>query len=457
MNNDKSSPGATLFIVSAVQFLTPYMMSAVGVALPTIGKEFSASAVQLGLVETIYILAASLFLVPAGRMADIKGRKKVFTSGAVVFTMGTIAISFSTSIESFIVFRFFQGAGAAMVTSTSVAILTSVFPASQRGKAMGVIVGCVYAGLSAGPGLAGVLVTHFGWRWVFYLVVPFQFIALYLTIFKLKGEWLESENEKFDLIGSLIYIFSLFLLISGASRLNTNIYAAPAMVTGFIGFILFFIYESKIEFPVLNVALLKENRVFAMSNLATMINYAASFGVTFLLSLYLQTTKALSPKEAGIILLTQPVIQTVLSPVTGKMSDKFSSSKLATIGMAICAVALFAGGLIDSNTPISLIYVVLILMGLGFSIFSSPNMNAVMGSVEPKHYGIASSLVATMRTLGMLVSMTTITLIFSVYMGDLEVTQQTSDLFVKSMKTGFFIFSGLSIAGVLSSFGRISK
>jgi len=457
LSDKKTDPKTTLFIVSIVQFFTPYMMSAVGIALPSIGREFDASAFELGLVETAYILGLSLFLVPVGRMADIKGRKKVYTLGIFLFTIATFIIPFSSSMKFFIIARFFQGAGAALIVSTSVAILTSVFPPHKRGKAMGIIVACVYSGLSAGPVLGGFFVTYVDWRLVFIAVIPFQIIALYLTLFKLKGEWIEAENQKFDWIGSLIYMCSLFAMIYGAARIETEVFGVYLFVSGLIGLIVFVFFESFLKSPVLDVSLLKNNRVFALSNLATMINYASSFGATFLFSLYLQEVKNFSPRDAGFILIIQPLIQAVLSPYAGKLSDRFSSSKIATIGMSVCAFSLFLCSFINETTSVIKIYAVLILMGTGFSIFSSPNMNAVMSSVESEHYGLAASLVATMRTSGMLVSMTLITFLFSVLMGTSEVSYETRDIFMMSMKTSFIIFSFLSVFGVFCSFGRITK
>lgn len=457
MSDKKTDPKTTLFIVSMVQFFTPYMMSAVGIALPSIGREFGASAFELGLVETAYILGLSLFLVPVGRIADIKGRKKVYTLGIFLFALATLIIPFSTSMRFFIIARFFQGAGAALIVSTSVAILTSVFPPNKRGKAMGIIVACVYSGLSLGPVLGGFFVTYVDWRLVFIAVVPFQIIALYLSLFKLKGEWIEAENEKFDWLGSFIYMCSLFAMIFGAARIETEIWGIYLFVSGIVGLIGFCIFESFLKSPVLDVSLLKNNRVFALSNLATMINYASSFGVTFLFSLYLQEVKLFSPRDAGFVLIVQPLVQAVLSPYAGKLSDRFSSSKIATIGMAVCAFALFLCSFIKESTPVINIYAVLILMGTGFSIFSSPNMNAVMSSVKSKYYGVAASLVATMRTFGMLVSMTLITFLFSVLMKTSEVSYETRTIFLLSMKTSFILFSVLSVIGVFCSLGRISK
>ncbi|MDY0131296.1 MAG: MFS transporter [Desulforegulaceae bacterium] len=457
MSDQKSDPKTTLLIVSIAQFFTPYMTSAVGVAIPAIGMEFKASAFELGLIQTAYMLGISLFLVPSGRMADIKGRKKVYTLGILLFTITTAIILFSKTMVFFIALRFLQGAGASLIMSTSIAILTSVFPANKRGKAMGIVVACVYLGLSAGPGLGGLLVTGIGWRFVFVLVIPFQLIALYLTFFKLKGEWKEAENERFDWGGTIIYMAALFLLILGATRLDTSAWGVYLFIAGLLGVVGFVVFESYVKFPILNVLLLRNNRVFALSNLATMINYASSFGITFLFAIYLQVIKGFSARDAGFILIAQPVIQAVFSPVIGRLSDRFSSSKLATLGMAVCAVSLFLCSFVTETTSIVNIYLILIIMGTGFAIFSSPNMNAVMSSVESKYYGFAASFVATMRTIGMLVSMTFITFLFSVLMGELEVSYETKDLFLATMKISFILFSGLSVLGVFCSMGRISK
>ncbi|BCS96726.1 MFS transporter [Desulfoluna limicola] len=451
------SPAVTIFVVSAVQFLTPFMMSAVGVALPAIGKEFSAGAVQLGMVEMVYILAVSLIMLPAGRMADIHGRKKIFVLGTVLFIVATLLLALAPTIGTFILFRFLQGTGASMVTATSVAILSSVIPPAQRGKAMGIVVAAVYVGLSAGPTLAGFMVTHIGWRWIFFSALPVEIAALILTLTRLKGEWKGAEGMPFDWVGSLIYIAALFAIIFGATHLKEGIPPVMLLVGGLAGMIGFLVWESKSDSPILNVGLLLENRVFAMSNAATLINYAASFGVTFFFSLYLQQVKGLSPQDAGLILITQPILQAVLSPLSGKLSDTLPPGRIATFGMGLCTVALALCTTIRVETPIPFLLGVLVLLGIGFAFFSSPNMTTVMGSVTPKDYGIASSLIATMRTVGMLTAMTVITIILTLFMGDAPVTPETAASYVDSMRTGFIIFSGLSVLGIFCSMGRMEN
>jgi EmrB/QacA subfamily drug resistance transporter len=451
------SSAATLFVVSAVQFLTPFMLSAVGVALPAIGREFSASAVQLGLVETVYIFAFSLFLIPAGRLGDIHGRKKIFTIGIVVFTAGTILISLAFSITSFIVFRFFQGCGGAMISGTSVAILSSVFPAARRGRAMGVIVGCIYLGLSLGPVLSGFMVTHLGWRWIFYLGVLVELLCLLLTVSKLKGEWADARGERFDFMGTLLFVVSLFCLIYGTLNQKEGGIYLVLIASGALGLLIFLAFEYRCSSPILDVGLLIRNRVFAFSNLATLINYAASYGIAFFFSLYLQVVRGYSPEGAGLILIIQPVVQTALSPVFGRMADRVSPAGLATSGMALCALSLGLASQFNAGTPMRMIMGMLALMGVGFSVFSSPNTTTVMGSVPPKSYGIASSFLATMRTMGMLCSMTIITMVFNQIMGDHPVSAETQLSFLASMHRCFMIFCVLCVLGVFCSMVRLKK
>jgi EmrB/QacA subfamily drug resistance transporter len=449
------SGAATLFVVSAVQFLTPFMLSAVGVALPVIGREFSASAVQLGLVETVYIFAFSLFLIPAGRLGDIYGRKRIFTIGIVAFTVGTSSISFAFSIESFIVFRFFQGCGGAMISGTSVAILSSVFPPGKRGRAMGIIVGCVYLGLSLGPVLSGFMVTHLGWRWIFYLGVVVELFCLCLTLLKLKGEWADARGERFDFLGSLLYIVSLFFLIYGTLNQKGGSIYQVFMASGALGFLIFLGFEYRCSSPILDVGLVIHNRVFAFSNLATLINYAASFGIAFFFSLYLQVVRGYSPQQAGLILIIQPVFQSVLSPFFGRLADRISPAGLATAGMAVCSLSLGLVSQVQAGTPMPVIMGMLALMGVGFSLFSSPNTTTVMGSVPPKSYGIASSFLATMRTMGMLCCMTIITLVFKHIMGDHPVSAKTQSSFLVSLHLCMIIFCFLCVAGVFCSMVRL--
>jgi EmrB/QacA subfamily drug resistance transporter len=448
---------ATLFVVCVAHFLMPFMMSAVGVSLPVMGREFNASAIQLGLVETTYVLSASIFLLAMGRLGDIHGRRRIFQYGLILFTMVGGLLSQAWSIETVIALRFLQGMGGSMVMATTMAIVVSVFPAEERGRALGIAVASVYAGISCGPFFGGMLVTAFGWRSIFYLSVPFGIVAYLVSLAKFRGEWADARGEPFDWQGSLIYACAILLLICGASNLDRGLWAWSLTGIGLLGLALFLAFEARSAHPVLNVGLLRQNRVFALSNLAALFNYAATFGVTFFLSLYLQYVKGLSPQQAGSVLIVQPLLQAVLSPLCGRLSDRYPAERVATVGMLLCAVGLGVASTFSAGTGLPLVIATLTLLGIGFALFSSPNVSVIMGSVPPRYLGVASGLNSSMRTLGMMTSMTIITIVFSILMGGKPVTAETQAAFIASMHLSLLVFCGLCVAGIFCSLGRISR
>lgn len=446
---------ATLLVVCVAHFLMPFMMSAVGVALPAIGREFAATAMQLGLIETTYVLSSSIFLLAMGRLGDIHGRRRIFVYGVVVFTVGCGFLSQAWSIESLLAFRFLQGIGGSMVMATTIAIVVAVFPPEERGKALGIAVASVYAGISCGPFLGGILVSAWGWRSIFYLSVPLGVLTFLVASLRLRGEWADARGEPFDWLGGGVYAGAILLLIAGASNLNQGVWAFGAMLAGISGIVLFLYVESRTTYPLLNMVLLRDNRVFALSNLAALLNYAATFGVTFFFSLYLQYVKGLTPRQAGLLLIAQPLLQTVLSPLCGRLADRLPAARVATIGMALCALGLGLAATVDATTSLASIVSLLALLGTGFAFFSSPNTSVIMGSVEPRYLGVASSLGASMRTLGMMGSMMVITVIFSIYMAGEAVTISTLPQFLRSMRLALWIFCGLCILGIAFSAARL--
>jgi len=457
MEKKEESLATTLWVIAAVQFLTPFMFSAVGVALPAIGHEFSASAVHLGLIEMVYVLGVALFLLPMGRFADIHGRKRIFLAGNFLITLATIALSLAPTIELLIIFRFLQGVCAAMITSTSLAILTSVFPKERLGRAMGVVVGCVYLGISAGPTLAGLMVEYLNWHWIFYSAVPVELMALIFAVTHLKGEWAGSKGQAFDWLGSLLYITALFGIIVGIVEIH-DFSAARWLACGGIGvFAFFLVYETRIASPLFPLKKVASNRMFAFSNLATWLNYSASFGIMFFFSIYLQVIKGVSPKNTGLILIIQPLLQAACAPFAGRMSDRYQPAYIATAGMTLCTLGIALSAMLNATSPFLMIYGILLLMGLGFGFFATPNNTAIMGSINPGDYGMASSLIATMRTTGMLTSMTIITVLLSHFLGDRPVTIATGKEFVVTMKTAMILFSLMGILAIGLSLGRTPR
>jgi EmrB/QacA subfamily drug resistance transporter len=450
MNDSKR---AALMVAVAGSFVTPFMGSSINVALPAIAREFRMDAVLLSWIATSFLLAAAAFLVPLGKLGDIHGRKKVYTAGMVVFTLASLLSAGSLSAHMLILFRVCQGIGAAMIFSTGMAILTSVFPPEERGKALGISVAATYIGLSAGPFIGGLVTEHFSWRGVFLVNVPIGITAISLIFFKLKGEWAEARGEKFDLVGSLIYGVSLAALMYGVSLApeTASLWLICASMAGAAAFVT---WETNSRNPVFDLNLFRANRIFAFSSLAALLHYGATFGVTFLLSMYLQHVKGLSPQSTGLVLVTQPAIMALFSPLAGRISDRIEPRIVASAGMGFTAAGLLALAFLQEEWPLSSIIAVLVVLGFGFAFFSSPNMNAIMSSVERRFYGLASGSVGTMRLLGQMLSMGTATLIFAVVIGRVEIAPQHHVVLVKSLHYAFFVFSGLCVIGILLSLAR---
>jgi len=444
---------STLVIATLASFMTPFMGSSINIALPSIGKEFQIDAVLLSWIATSYLLAAAISLVPFGRLADIHGRKRIFKYGIYAFTLTSLLCAVSTSAPMLIIFRVFQGVGSAMIFATGVAIVTSVFPPLERGKALGINVAAVYIGLSLGPLLGGFLTQHLTWRSIFLMNVPLGGIIAALVVWKLKGEWAEAKGEKFDLPGAIIYGMALIVIMYGISLLPAT-RSLWIILLGVLGLVAFVIWESRTEHPVFNLSLFGTNRVFAFSNLAALINYSATFAVAFLLSLYLQYIKALSPQSAGLILIAQPIVMAAVSPFAGRLSDKIEPRIVSSLGMALTTVGLSLFIFLSEDSTLVSILASLIVLGLGFGFFSSPNTNAIMGSVDRRFYGLASGSVGTMRLLGMMISMGIATLVFAVYLGRVQITVAYFPVFVKAVKVAFMIFAILCFGGIFSSMVR---
>lgn len=441
---------AALLVAVMASFLTPFTVSSVNIALPAIASEFRADAIVLGWIATSYLLSAAVFLVPSGRMADIKGRKRVFGLGVAVFTLASILAVLSFSAEMLIAARTLQGVGSAMIFGTGIAILTSVYPADERGKVLGINIAAVYTALSLGPFLGGVLTQHFGWRSIFLINIPLGAVIL-LTLKELRGEWAEAEGEEFDFVGSVIYGIMLSSLIFGLTEVD---FMEPLIGLSILSFLAFLVWESRTRYPVVDIGLFRRNTTFTLSNLAALLNYSATFAVGFLLSLYLQYIKGFSPQQAGLILVSQPVVMALLSPLAGWLSDRIEPRTVASAGMAVITAALLTFYTLDSDTPLSVIVSALVLLGFGFAMFTSPNANAIMGSVERKFYGIASATLGTMRLLGQMFSMAIVMFIFSVYIGRVEITAATYRVLLESTRLSFAIFSVLCFAGIFISLAR---
>ena len=439
-----------LSVVTMASFLMPFMGSSINIALPPIQREFGMDAILLAWVPTSFILSVTVFLLPFGRIADIYGRKKIFTYGVAINTVFCLLAALSNSTVMLLIARVLQGVGGAMIYSTSIALITSTRPVEERGRALGIYVAVVYLGLSLGPFLGGVLTHNFGWRSIFLVNIPLGVAIITLLLWKLKQEWAEAKGEKFDFYGSAIYGFAIVAVMYGLSLLP-ELPAVGLIVIGALGFVAFCWWETRATDPILEISLFRRNKAFTLSNLAALINYSATYAIAFLLSLYLQYMKGLTPQTAGMVLLAMPVVQFIFSPLAGRLSDRITPQILAASGMALTTIGLTVFIFLNPDTEIVPILITLMLLGLGFAFFASPNTNAVISSVEIKTYGVASATLATMRQVGMMLSMGIAMLVFTIYIGRVEITPEYYPDFMRSTRIAFLIFAVLCLSGVFAS------
>jgi EmrB/QacA subfamily drug resistance transporter len=442
-----------LIIVALPNFLFPFMSTGLNVALPSISSDLSMDAISLGWVVTAYQLASMILVLPFGRLADLYGRKRILTIGMFVCSFACLLLMLSNSTVELISFRVLQGIGGVMSYTPGMAILISVFPADQRGKALGLLSAAVYAGQSAGPFIGGMLTHYFGWRSIFFTSMILSLLTIALIYWKMKGEWVESKGEKFDSIGATILGFGLFALVYGLSSLPDT-FGILLIGIGLVGLLAFILYELRATSPILNIDLFRKNRVFAFSSLALLLNFGAIWPITLLLSLYLQYIKGFNPQDAGLILITQPIMQVALSPFAGRLSDKVEPRIIASISMALTTIGLTMFAFLNNDSSLPYIIAGLLISGVGFAFFGSPNNNAIMSSVDKKFYGTASAVISLMRQMGIILSMGVIMMLFSIYIGKVQITPEYYAIFLTIVKVGFTVCALLCFGGIFISLSR---
>ena len=452
-NPDPSLQRITLAMVLVNAFATPLMLSAVNVALPAIARDLSMSAVTLGWVPLAYLMASAMFVLVFGRLADMFGRRRIFLLGTASVIVTSVMAALSVSAEMLVAARFLQGVSAAMLYATQVALVSSVYPPSGRGRAIGLTISMIYLGLAAGPVAGGFIVDLFGWRACFLLHIPLGVAALVIGLLFVKQEWSSGRRGGVDIFGAAVYAVSIFILCIAVSRLP-GIEGGVLSALALSGIVFFFLFEHRHRQPLLDVSLFFTNRVFTFSCLASLMIYTATFVNVVQVSLYLQYLKGLTATTAGFIMVCQPVTMALFSPLAGRLSDRFEPRHIATAGVLVCAVALCLLANLSADTPISYLLAALFLTGLGFGFFSSPNVNAIISSVERKQLGSANAVVATMRIVGQMGSMVLVTLVFALSLGTAEIQPDNYPVLEKSIRTIFSIAAFLCLPAFCFSMAR---
>lgn len=445
---------SVLFVSVVTSFITTFMGSALNLSVPNIEKDFGISAATVGWVITVYMLTCAALAVPFGRIADIIQRKKILWIGIMIFGICSAVGVFSSGMWMLILSRLGQGIGASMIFSTNIAILVGAFDEKMRGRVLGYSTSSTYVGLSAGPVLGGFLNHNFGWRSVFIAAAAVSAVAFYGAIRKLPEEKKEKSKQSMDWKGNILYVLAIVALMYGLSTVTTSKMGPYILAGGAILLFMFIRTELVQEEPVMDVRLFGQNLSYAFSNLAALLNYGATFAISYLISIYLQVIMGYDSQTAGIILIVSPVIMAVLSPVSGRLSDKHSPYIMSSIGMGFCAAALLLFAFLPQGGSLVRVILNLSLSGLGFALFTSPNTNAVMASAEKENYGVASSILATMRSIGHTASMAIVTVVVGAYMGSSSLNQASPETIMSTIHTCFYVFTGLCIIGIFIALKR---
>lgn len=445
-----SNKNKILFIMMMASFLTPFTSSALTLSLPDIGRDYGASPNELGWVLEVFLLASIVCLLPMGKLADRLGKRRIFLWGTILFTVSSALCIVTPGMVFLLAARALQGVAAAMLFATNMSIVALSFPKEQRGRALGWMVSMVYVGLGCGPVLGGLLNYYTGWQSIFVFITLVCLACVIATMRYLHQEWLEQDTTGTDGWGALLYGLAMLLAMFGLSELAELSWGWMALASGLLLFVSFLRHERKTRNPILPVHIFVENRSFSLSNLAAMINYSATFAISFLLSIYLQSILGLTSREAGIMMLIQPLVMALLSPLAGKLSDTHAPTWIATLGMTITAIGILGLVVAVHLQSFWLVVPVVVVIGVGFAFFAAPNNNAIMGSVAKHQYSLATSMIGTVRLVGQVVSVAIVTMVLSL---DWDALTPGAGL-MRNIEISFVVFTVLCVIGILPSVAR---
>ena len=406
-NVASSSKWVVTALVGAGVFMATLDTSIVNISLPTIAQYFGVGL--SGAIEWIiiaYLVVTAALLLTIGRLADMIGRKIIWSAGLVIFTLGSAICGAAPTLGALIAARAFQGIGGALLMAISPALLTSAFPAQERGRALGINAVVVALGVSVGPTLGGIITASLTWRWIFFINVPIGIIAFIATQRFLKERW-QGGHGRFDPAGAVLLAGGLAALTTGLSFGQEWGWASPGfvavMVVAVVAFIALIIVEQRVADPVVELALLR-NRLFASANVSLILSFLALFAVSFLLPFYLEELRGFSTIKAGLFLTPLPLTIVVIAPISGSLADRFGTRWLAAIGLALGCVGLLLLSQLNAHSSTFDIVWRLMVAGLGQGLFQSPNNSALMGAAPRGHQGTAAGFLATGRVVGQSIS-----------------------------------------------------
>lgn len=393
-----------LTVTTVGGFMSTLDYTIVVIGLPTIIQDLQATIVHGIWIITGYTLISTILLVLLGRLADMYGRVKLYNLGFIVFTVGSLLCALSQTGEQLVAFRFLQGAGAALLMANNAAIIADAFPPGELGIALGINMMSWNLGAIMGYTVGGVMVSLFGWRSIFLINIPIGIFGTLWGYWRLKEVSTRSVHETFDYVGSILYCLSLSIVLCALAIGNPTSPRNLTILAGGVALFVAFIHvEKKQKYPTLDLNLFKL-REFAAANITNFLNSAAFGSGPFLRSLYLQLILGYSALKAGVLLIPMEIIVLVLSPISGRLSDKYGGRVLSSLGLALNATGLLWFSRLDENSPYSAVLVSLVIFGLGRALFISPNVRSIMGSVPPERRGVANGIRTTLAQTGHVLS-----------------------------------------------------
>ncbi len=465
MENDNNFRIRTLIITSLGSFLTPFTSSLISFAVPKIAGTFHSNFVDIVWVPMAYLIALPTFMILLGRLSDMYGRIRFYRIGFLIFSLGALLAATANDIYFLILSSFVMGFGGALIGTNATAIISIVYPREKRGWALGINAMSVYLGLTMAPVLGGILNQFFSWQAIFLINIPIAVVALILTFIYMKSSKIDfaRKKEKIDLMGSLLFTIGILstVLYLSLGQIYDFLDTIYLLIIGIAVIVSFVFYERRIENPMLDISLFTTNRTFSAANFTAFLNYVSTFSITFIFSIFLQMILGYPPFAAGMILMIEPVLMVIFSPISGRMSDRYGSRGIASIGMLVIAIAFFILAFVNVKSGILSMVIPLGILGVGFGLFSAPNTNSVMGSVGSNRAGVASGTLGTMRFTGQLLSLALASAILSVSIPHSMLLQIFSGVTVKSgidasaFEGGFKIIMILS--GVLSLIGSYTS
>lgn len=431
--------------------------SIVNVALPNMSAKLNVNMASIEWVVTSFLIAVAATILIFGRLGDIIGKTKVFKFGVFVFTLGSLLCGLTDSLPMLVSARVIQAIGAAAAMGTNQGIITQVFPSNERGRALGILATSVALGSMTGPPLGGMIVSAIGWKYIFLVNVPIGIIVFILTI-KMFPKSIKTSGEKFDGKGALLFAIATTLsfgaLVEGQIIGYNNPMIISAFVISFISFILFIWVESRIKLPLLYLKIFS-NSLFAISIICAFISFIVISASNIILPFYFQDTLKLSPAMTGLFMMVSPIVLSIVAPSSGYLSDKIGSEILTLIGLILTSFGLLLISTLNASSSVLVLVAYIVVMTIGNGMFQSPNNSLVMSTVARDKLGIAGSVNALIRTLGMVMGTSLSTMLLYNKMSQkagyrvIDYVRGKDDIFIYGMK---FVYIS---AAVLCAFGAL--